>query len=694
MKPLKIIAGIFAVLLLLAGGVAGYLVATFDAARLKQEVAAAVERQTGRVLNIEGELALGFWPDVAVTLGRARLSERGGAGEFARLERARVAVALWPLLSRQMVVKHVELDGLAVTVIRDKDGALNVADLLGGQPQAAPNVGAGGTAPQVDTGGTTPIVGAGGTTPAVPLAIDIAGIRITNARLDWRDEQAGSRLSLTDLDFTSGAVRMADGRLDVAALALAARGTRDADAFTLQLEAPGLAIAPEGARSETLKLSATLDGKGRKLVATLALAGVAGNAKTLKADRLALDTDVKLADLQLVAQLASPVAFDLDKQDVALGQLDGKLTLTHPKLPQKMLALTLSGTASADLARQSAAAQLAVQLDDSKIKARVDIGKFAPLALVFDLAIDQLDLDKYLPPPDAADKKPEAKIDLAALQGLNLRGTVQIGRFTAAGLKASDVRLKLDARDGRLNVAPLSANLYEGKLDGTLSVDAAGNRYAAKQQLSNVQVAPLLGDLLDKDMLAGRGDVMLDVASHGDSVGALKQALAGNARIRLADGAIKGINIGQKLRDVKSLLGGGKDVAVAGDAGQKTDFTELTASFRIANGVARNDDLMAKSPLLRLAGAGDIDIGNSRLDYLLKTSIVATSTGQGGKDLDHVKGLTIPVRLTGPFDKPDWKLELAGLAGAAAKAQVTEKAAEIRQQAEDKLKGRLKGLFN
>jgi AsmA protein len=257
----------------------------------------------------------------------------------------------------------------------------------------------------------------------------------------------------------------------------------------------------------------------------------------------------------------------------------------------------------------------------------------------------------------------------------------------------SDIRVQLDAKGGRLNIAPLSANLYDGRIEGALSVDANGNRFAAKQNLAGVRIGPLLNDLADQDVVEGRGNVALDVAAHGATVGALKKSLSGTAKLALADGAIKGIDIGQKLRELKSLLKSGKDVTVAGDAAQKTDFSDLSASFRIADGVARNDDLLARSPLLRLTGAGNIDIGNERLDYLLKTSVVATSTGQGGKDLDAVKGLTIPVRLSGPFDKPDWKIELAGLAGEAAKAKVEEKKEELRQKADDKLKGKLKGLF-
>ncbi|MDQ1342374.1 MAG: hypothetical protein QG571_992, partial [Pseudomonadota bacterium] len=413
-------------------------------------------------------------------------------------------------------------------------------------------------------------------TPVVLSSLDIAGIRIANVRLDWRDEQAGNDFSLDNLEFSSGPLRVADGRADI----------------------------------ESLRLHARFADRGHRIAAML----------------------------------------------------------------------TLSGAASVDLAKQSASVRLDGGLDASTIKAKVDIGKFAPLALAFDLDIDTLDLDRYL----SQEKKEsgDERIDLSVLKGLNLRGTVHVGRLTIAKIEASDIRVRIDAKDGRLNVSPLSANFYDGRLDGSLAVDANGNRFAAKQKLAGVRVGPLLKDLADQDLLAGRGDVALDVTTHGDTVTALRKALAGTAHVALADGAIKGIDIGTKLREAKSLIKGGKDVAVADDATQKTDFSELSASFRIANGVARNDDLMAKSPLLRLAGAGDIDIGNGRLDYLLKTSVVATSTGQGGKELDAVKGLTVPVRLTGPFAKPDWKIELAGLAGEAAKAKV-----------EEKLKGKLKGLF-
>jgi AsmA protein len=62
-------------------------------------------------------------------------------------------------------------------------------------------------------------------------------------------------------------------------------------------------------------------------------------------------------------------------------------------------------------------------------------------------------------------------------------------------------------------------------------------------------------DLADKDLLEGRGNVALDVSSRGDSVAAMKKALGGTASLSLKDGAIKGINLAQSLRDIKGKLG-------------------------------------------------------------------------------------------------------------------------------------------
>jgi AsmA protein len=261
-----------------------------------------------------------------------------------------------------------------------------------------------------------------------------------------------------------------------------------------------------------------------------------------------------------------------------------------------------------------------------------------------------------------------------------------------AKLKLAQINAKLALAGGKLDVAPMSMKLYEGSTSGSVSVNANGNQIALRQNLQGVSINPLMKDLLDKDMLEGRGNVTLDVNTRGETVSAFKKALGGSAALALKDGAIKGINLAQSLRDVKAKLGQA-DTTQAANASQKTDFSELTASFNIANGVARNDDLSMKSPFIRLGGAGDVDVGAGQMNYLAKATVVASGEGQGGKDANQLKGLTVPVRLSGPFEALSYKIEFGAMLEDATKAKVEEKKQEIKTKVEDAVKDKAKDLF-
>jgi AsmA protein len=186
------------------------------------------------------------------------------------------------------------------------------------------------------------------------------------------------------------------------------------------------------------------------------------------------------------------------------------------------------------------------------------------------------------------------------------------------------------------------------------------------------------------------------VATAGKTVNAMKSALAGTAKVHLRDGAIKGVNIGELLRKARSALGRDSGEGQA-DAKDRTDFSELSASFVIKNGVAHNDDLDVKAPLFRITGAGDIDLGRSAINYVAKASVVATAKGQGGKDLEELAGLTIPVRFSGPLDGMKYQVDYRAVAGNLAKSRVGGKVKESvekrKDEIEDKVRDRVKGLL-
>jgi AsmA protein len=376
---------------------------------------------------------------------------------------------------------------------------------------------------------------------------------------------------------------------------------------------------------------------------------------------------------------------------------EGKLELAllaRRKSPPLQAKLALDGRYKLDAGKLSA--DVSGKLDDSTLKAKFTLAE----PYEFDAAIDRINLDRYL----GAAEKPAAKapeksrsksdadtpVDLSALKGINAKGRLQVGALEVRGLKLAEVSARVNAAHGRVAVAPHSAKLYEGSISGELAVDANKNLVSLKEQLQNVSIGPILRDFADQDRLEGRGHVALDVTTAGATVNAMKRSLNGTAKVQLRDGAVKGVNLGEILRKARASLGGSQPQAApgenAGGKAQQTDFTEMSASFTIRNGVAHNEDLDAKAPAFRIAGAGDINIPASTLDYLVKVSIVATSQGQGGKERDNLAGLTVPVKLTGSFDDLKYQVDLRGMAGQAAKSQAGEK---LERRISEKLKGLL-----
>lgn len=665
MKILKALGIAFAVGVLVLAALAAYVAFTFDAARIKQEAAQAVLAKTGRTLTIEGDLALSFWPSLGVKANNVALSERNRQDRFAAFDSAHVSVKVLPLLSKRIAVDRIELDGLKLMLIRDREGHLNIDDLLGGKK---------------DNGAESP-----------PPEFDVAGVSIADAQIEWRDLRTGRNLKIADLDLSTGHIASGKAGLSLEALKVATSGKLDADNFDLLLEVPSLARNGEQLRTAKVSLKANLAGVARSAAASLEVSNIEGTLQALRVGGFALDLDARMGDKAVKGNLKSPLALDLDAGTVLLADLSGTLAFDMPGLPTRPLKLPIKGRLKSEYAKPALSGNLATQFDETHVDARFNVVGTAPANIGIEIDIDKLNVDKYLPP--AKEKKPDDdRIDLSALKGLNASGTLRVGELQAKNLKARNVRVSFRAARGKADIAPHAADLYGGHLRGALSIDAGANRIALKESMNGIDIQPLIKDLADKDMVEGHGDVALDVAMRGESVAAMKKSLSGSARTTLRDGAIKGINIAQSLRDAKARLRGG-DVTQQAVAADKTDFSELAASFNIANGVAHNDDLVAKSPFLRLGGSGDIDIGRSQLDYLLKAAVVGTAAGQGGKELDALKGVTVPVRVSGPFEKPAFKLELGNLVSDSAKARIEEKQQEIKQKAQDKLKSQLKGLF-
>ncbi|MGE5639406.1 MAG: AsmA family protein [Clostridia bacterium] len=695
MKALKYVLFALAGLAVLAVGALAIFAATFDPNRYKGQIQSAVKEKTGRTLKLEGDLKVAFFPSLGADVGKASLSERGAETEFLSLDSAHASVAVLPLLHGEVIVDKVSVSGLKAHVVKGKDGKYNFDDLLhpqGKSDKEEKGARKGGEAPKQEGN----------------AKFDLAGVSIDRSSVSYKDLASGQELEIGDLKVSTGRLgEKAAGKLDVAATVRgknpaidlkvnlagdydvdisagvyklakvggSANGSIDKQALDAKLSAPRIDITKDKASGEAITADFQLKGPQRTTQANLKIAGIQGSAKAL-----------------------------------SIPSLTAELAMSGPDMP-RAFKVPLTGSVQADLEKQTASADLTSKFDESNIHAKLGLAKFSPPSYLFDVNVDKLNLDQYFPPEKKgtgaqapagqpsgqpqAKKEEDSPVDLSGIKDLNANGKLAVGALQAKGVKLSNVKADIKAANGRLDVAPHSANLYEGTLSGALALQAAGNHVSLKENLAGVAIGPLLRDAAHQDRLEGKGNVSLDVAGAGPTVNAIKKSLDGSAKVNLKDGAIKGVDIGAILQKVKSI--GKKSEEGQANGREQTSFTELNASFVIKNGVAHNQDLDVKAPLLRIGGAGDIDIGNSSLNYTVKAAVVATTAGQGGKGLEQLSGLTVPVKLSGPFDNMKYQVDYGAAAGELAKSKVGEKVKEKiggeKGQVQEKVQEKLKGLL-
>jgi AsmA protein len=716
---LYVIAGLV-VLLVLAVAI---FAATFDPNRYKSEIERLVKDRTGRTLQLKGNLQVAVWPNLGANVNGVALSERDPGQEFLSLDSAHASVALLPLLHGSVVVDGIRVSGLKARVIKEKDGRFNFSDLMEQPAPAQQDKQAGKSQPAEKKASERQQAG------GKAVAFDIGSVQVDRSALTYIDRASGQELAVSDLKLSTGRIaERADGKLDLKVTAKGKNPDIDlkvdlAGGYKVDLPAQAFEISKLDAKVTGAAAGITnLDLKAKGDVAAnpqkneYRVKGLAVDVKAVQ-DKQNLEAHIAAPELVVAANSAKGAAVTAQlslkeaardiqanlklagvegsAKSLAIPQINAEITLAGPDIPQKSVKIPVNGSARADLEKQTAAADLVARFDESTIQAKLGLAKFTPPAYTFDINVDRLNLDRYTkqpekkpvstpteegkaptpkapaPAPSAQKKDEDTPVDLSALKGLNANGRLQVGALQANGLKLANLKAEVHAANGKLDIAPHSANLYDGSMSGAISAQADG-RVAVKETLNGVAVGPLLRDLAQKDLLEGKGTVALDVNAAGKSVNAMKKALAGTARLALKDGAIKGINLAEVFRRAKSALGSSDQKAQAREA-QQTDFSEMTASFTIKNGVAHNEDLDVKSPLFRISGKGDIDIGNSTIDYVTNATVVASTKGQGGADLAQLSGLTVPVHLVGPFDALKYQVDYTAAATQFARSKAGER---------------------
>lgn len=524
-------------------------------------------------------------------------------------------------------------------------------------------------------------------------SVDVDGLKL-DFKTQMKDQSAeGTLVGDVLADLAKKSVSIAGLKLDFKAAMkdLAAQGVLSTNlkagldskryelaGLNLDATATGAAV-PGGKQALKLSGNAAYDGAAGTMKFSDGKIGAAGLniATSIIGEGLSGDTP----------RLSGPIsiaAFNPRELLKALGHADIKTN--DPKV---LNSLSLSTRYSGSF-KSARFEDLKLKLDDTNVAGSLAVRDFATQAMEFALKLDRIDADRYLAPAEpkpAAPAGPSAEkskdlnateIPVAALEKLNASGTLDVGELKLKGATLKDVRLKVDGPKGSAKTVKLDAKAYGGQISTSTRISpGARPDYALNTSLSSMQLSPLLLNFAGKDLVSGLGNIKFDITSSGKTVGDARRALNGELALNFENGAVKGFNLGQIIRKGQSLLRG---TTYTETEPQQTDFTAITFAAKIINGVLKSDQLNAASPLFRLAGSGEIDLVNETLNYLASPTIVGSAKGQGGKGLEELAGLTIPIKLTGSLFAPKYKLDL--------ESAFKQKAGdELRGKVADKLLG-------
>jgi len=473
-------------------------------------------------------------------------------------------------------------------------------------------------------------------------------------------------------------------------------------ALDLALDAPALAISPDSAQADPV--TGTLKWTGDDTLAvSLGLEGLSGNANEWQFRSVSMDGALTQGDRLLRLKLMSPLAWNMSLRKGSLSALKGDMGIRDQALPSGSYEFPMIGSVHLDLVQDLLSADLNAVIDGGQAAFKSQTTKLAtPQPQTrFSLNTEKLDLNRWLPAPTAAaeakpgapaqesdkeadqaqdkDKKQgqeqaaaqtppaPAPIDLSFLKGLDVEGDVQIGDLRVRDVQFKDVGFQVRVQKDALTIPKLAAALYEGTLAGQFSA-TADEAFGLKLSLDKIAVAPLMQAAMGQSPLSGRGAAQLDLQAQGATTDALLRSLAGRAVFQVKGGAVQGVDAGQTLADVASALGNvlkGRLDAVASpfDSRRSTAFSSLDGRLDLKDGQGTLSKLSLVTDLVRVSEGkpARIDVPGRGLDLVLLAQVAARLPKGLDIALTPLLGATIPIRITGAWDKPEYDVDWSSI---------------------------------
>ncbi len=391
-----------------------------------------------------------------------------------------------------------------------------------------------------------------------------------------------------------------------------------------------------------------------------------------------------------------------DFQDLALA-----IDAAGEPVPNGAMKVDIATHLVADLAKSGSLTldPMTIKFDDSTLSGKASVNNFDKPAVTFDLAVDTINIDRYLPktategsqssagnsasvPPPAA----VALIPVQTVRDLNINGLFVVKSLIVNGLTAQEASVKVVAKNGVLNSQQSVKKFYNGSYEGKTTVDARQNtpRISVKEQVTGVDIEPLMVDLMGESKVSGVANIKAALTTRGNTVAAFKSALNGTAQFSFEDGTVKGIDVAALIKQGEAVLKGDVSALAAQGTGE-TAFANMSGTAQITNGLVNNQDLLMASPLINIKGAGTANLVSEVLDYRLTLQRTKALSEAEQADAEDLKNMLIPVNVSGTFAKPSIKVDTKAIVLETQKEKIEEKKTELKEKLDEKIGEKLKG---
>jgi AsmA protein len=709
-KPVKILLSIIAAMVFLIIIAIFTLPFFIDPNNFKPEIAAAVKDKTGRELTLTGELKLSIFPWLGISTGKMALGNAAGFQDkpFAVLEESDIKVKLLPLLTKKIEVSRIVLKGLVLNLEKNQQGVSNWDDLIAlNATKTIPSPSINNNGKQDETDATE--------------VLAIGGVVIENARINWDDQRSGKHLLIKDVNLNTDKFSYDEPvAVDLSLVVL-----NPEKKFTESIKLTTGLMVNEKLDSFVLShsnLQTTTEGEnipGKSLTAMLTVADAALDMakQTVKVSGLQLkSTDVTISaeitgnNINDIPSFQGPVTIAPFNPAKVMKQLGIKVPVM-----QDANALSKSAVNFNLLATENSVdlQNLAMTLDDTQIKGSTSIKDFALPVIVFNLAADACDVDRYLPPVTDKSSKPITSPAVALAVGvsalpvetvrkLNIDGQLSLGKLKINGLAMQDIQLNLNAKNGLIKTQQSAKEFYQGSYSGSLSFDMRNKKpaLALNEKIIHVQVEPLLKDFKGEARMSGAVDASAQLQGQGNNASELKSSLNGSLSFLFKDSVVKGFNLQKIIDHAKALI---KESALpANNKNDQTLFSEIKGTATLNNGLFQNNDLVATASRIHINGKGNADLNTEKLDYKFIATFIKTKAT--ATEPEQIHDTPINIIVAGTFSKPTYTLDVSSLLTEKNKAKI-EKFVDKNQEKIDKIADKidkklgpgvgdlLKGLF-